>query len=98
MRAVDDRQTSIQPPAQGCSLTQNFAGAVCLGGGTKVKQLPASPILPHQSPARPQEGDHGRRRLIAPWRDSRRAWLANAGLFWRSCRLTRKAVGGEKKN
>src|SRR5208282_3521644 len=57
------RQTSIQSPAQGCSLAQNHAGAVRLGGGKKERQLPAGPILPHQSPARPQEGDHGRRRL-----------------------------------
>ena len=57
------RQASIQSPAQGCSLAQNHAGAVRLGGGKKERQLPAGPILPHQSPARPQEGDHGRRRL-----------------------------------
>ena len=57
------RQASIQSPAQGCSLAQNHAGAVRLGGGKKERQLPAGPILPHQSPARPQEGNHGRRRL-----------------------------------
>jgi hypothetical protein len=36
---------------------------VRLGSGKKEKQLPTGPILPHQSPARPQEGDHGRRSL-----------------------------------
>jgi Amidohydrolase family len=34
-----------------------------LGGGKKERQLSAGPILPHQSAARPQEGNHGRRRL-----------------------------------
>ena len=57
------RQASIQSPAQGCSLAQDHAGSVRLGGGKKERQLPAGPILPHQSPAWPQEGDHGRRRL-----------------------------------
>ena len=41
---------------------QNHAGAVLLGGGKKERQLLASPILPHQSPARPQEGYYGSRR------------------------------------
>ena len=53
---------------QGCSLAQNHVGAVRLGGGQKERQLSASPILPHQSAARPQEGDHGRRG-IHPYRD-----------------------------
>ena len=35
----------------------------CAWAAVKERQLPAGPILPHQSPARPQEGDHGRRRL-----------------------------------
>jgi hypothetical protein len=44
-----------------------YAGAVGLkvrlGGGKKERQLSAGPILPHQSAARPQERNHGRRRL-----------------------------------
>jgi len=48
---------------KGGSLAQDHAGAVLLGGDKKEKQLPAGPIPPHQSPARPQEGHHGRRRL-----------------------------------
>ena len=32
-------------------------------GGKKERQLSAGPILPYQSPARPQKGNHGRRRL-----------------------------------
>ena len=77
------RQASIQSPAQGCSLAQDHAGAVRLGSGKKERQLPAGPILPHQSPAWPQEGDHGRRRLhpyrhlphAQGWDDVQGPWL-----------------------
>src|SRR6516225_7249264 len=58
----------IQSRAQGRDLAQNHAGAVRLGGGKKEGQLPTGSILPHQSPARPQEGDYGRRR-VHPYRD-----------------------------
>jgi hypothetical protein len=57
----ESRQTSIQSHAQGRHLAKNHAGTVRLGGGKKEGQLLAGPILSHQSPARPQEGDHGSR-------------------------------------
>jgi hypothetical protein len=57
------RQASIQSPAQGSSLAQDHAGAMLMGGDKKERQLPAGPILPHQSPAQLQKGDHGRRSL-----------------------------------
>ena len=61
------RQASVQSRAQGRYLAQNHAGAVRLGRRKKERQLPAGSILSHQSAARPQEGDHGRRRLY-PYR------------------------------
>src|SRR4029077_1928405 len=91
------RQASIQSPAQGCSMAQNDAGAVRLGSGKKEKQLPTGPILPHQSPARPQEGDHGRRSL-PPYRHLPHAQGWDDGCTRTSAAITSIAVQPTSKN
>ena len=53
------RQASIQSSRKGAPWLKTTLGSAPWAA-VKRKQLPTGPILPHQSSARPQEGDQGR--------------------------------------
>jgi hypothetical protein len=57
------RQTPLHAHSQGIALAQDHIGAMRLGGSAQERHLPSRPVPPHQSAARPQEGDRGCRRL-----------------------------------
>src|SRR5262249_17732925 len=51
------RQAQIRAPAQGCSVAQDDARPVRLGGQAQEGQLLSSPVLSAQRPARAAEGN-----------------------------------------
>jgi len=57
------RQTPLHAHSQGIALAKDHTGAMRLGGSAQERYLSPRPVPPHQSAARPQEGDRGRRRL-----------------------------------